>query len=311
MKVFESFEHYAAALGHADLRVLALGKDRAPWEMLHTEVDDISVRSARDGAPCLFEGSIAADGIALLLGIDATGKICCNGKSFGPHSVLITPGYTPIQSSSLDAVNWMSVFVPSHRLRTQRVIETSSLPSTGRVIDVQTLEYIALRSILWRIIAATKSGAFVGNPIGQNDAAQRLAGVVDSIATGKVDLGCDRATGRPLRSRAEIIRGACAVVEAHAGRSLQVNELADTVGVSLRTLSNAFREQLGVSPRYFIRAYTLNAARRALRMGEPGGVKVSEVAARLGIWEWGRFARDYRQLFGELPSETLRRRHNA
>ncbi len=32
---------------------------------------------------------------------------------------------------------------------------------------------------------------------------------------------------------------------------------------------------------------------------------VTEMATRFGVWEFGRFARDYRLLFGEYPSETL------
>ena len=34
---------------------------------------------------------------------------------------------------------------------------------------------------------------------------------------------------------------------------------------------------------------------------------VAEVANDLGVWDLGRFAARYRQLFGELPSNTLRR----
>ena len=30
--------------------------------------------------------------------------------------------------------------------------------------------------------------------------------------------------------------------------------------------------------------------------------------SRLGVWEWGRFSGEYGALFGELPSETVRRR---
>jgi AraC family ethanolamine operon transcriptional activator len=32
---------------------------------------------------------------------------------------------------------------------------------------------------------------------------------------------------------------------------------------------------------------------------------VTSIATRFGVWELGQFAGEYRQHFGELPSETL------
>jgi AraC-like DNA-binding protein len=45
----------------------------------------------------------------------------------------------------------------------------------------------------------------------------------------------------------------------------------------------------------------------ALRSGTPGTASVSEVARRYGFRDPGRFATNYRALYGELPSATLRR----
>jgi len=311
MQDFESFEQYAAALGHADLRMLPLSRGNAPWGMFTTEVDGLTVRMARDGGPCLFEGSVAADGFALMLCFDAVGKVCGNGSPFGPHSVLVAPGGAAIQSTSIDVVYWMSVFIPASRLCMDS-IDARSSSHVCRVVDVPAPDYSTLQNVLCRVSTAAKMGAFENNPAGQQEAAQRLIDVAQRIVMRPVvDNECGQANGRPRRSRVEIIGRACDTVEAHSGASIHVEELASTLGVSVRTLNNVFREQMGISPRHFVRAYTLNSARSALRLAEPGSVRVSDIAARFGIWEWGRFSRDYRQLFGELPSATLRRRHTA
>ncbi|WP_372013322.1 helix-turn-helix domain-containing protein [Pseudoxanthomonas sp. 10H] len=308
MQDFESFEQYAAALGHADLRMLPLRRGRASWGMFSTEVDGLTVRMARDGGPCLFEGSIAADGFALMICFDGVGKVCGNGTPFGPYSVMVAPGGAAIQSTSLDVVSWMSVFIPASRLRLGGIHARSS-PHACRVFDVPARDYSALKNVLSRVSIAARSGAFEDNPVGRKEAAQRLTDVAQRIVMGhEIDMEYGQANGRPRRSRVEIIGRACDILEAHSGARIHVEDLAGTLGVPVRTLNYVFREQMGISPRHFVRAYTLNAARGALRLAEPGSIRVSDIAARFGIWEWGRFSRDYQQLFGELPSATLRRR---
>jgi AraC family ethanolamine operon transcriptional activator len=49
----------------------------------------------------------------------------------------------------------------------------------------------------------------------------------------------------------------------------------------------------------------LNGVRRELRHGT-AELRIGDVAARWGFWHQSQFAADYRTLFGELPSQTLR-----
>ncbi|HYN78481.1 MAG TPA: helix-turn-helix domain-containing protein [Lamprocystis sp. (in: g-proteobacteria)] len=88
---------------------------------------------------------------------------------------------------------------------------------------------------------------------------------------------------------------------------LNAPALCAEVGVSQRTLEYAFQEQLGTSPMDFIRRLRLHATRRALLAGERGGPTVAEIAMTFGFYQLGRFATEYRTLFGELPSTTLSR----
>ena len=63
-------------------------------------------------------------------------------------------------------------------------------------------------------------------------------------------------------------------------------------------------------PRLSERASSLsnadNVVRRDLRQGSASDTRVGDVAAKWGFWHLGRFAGDYKAMFGELPSETVR-----
>ena len=106
------------------------------------------------------------------------------------------------------------------------------------------------------------------------------------------------------RRRREAWRSAAAYVE-NRHQPISVPQLAKAVGVSQRTLEYAFREDLGVTPLQFMRRCRLSGALRDLRSAAPGSPAVTEVGTKWGFGDLGRFATDYRRLFGFLPSQTL------
>jgi len=88
---------------------------------------------------------------------------------------------------------------------------------------------------------------------------------------------------------------------------LSVSDLCKITRVSERSLQYAFKEHFGITPQAYLKIFRLNGVRRELRRSVPSTTKVNHVAIRWNFWHMGKFAADYRKLFGELPSKTLRR----
>ena len=106
--------------------------------------------------------------------------------------------------------------------------------------------------------------------------------------------------------RTQIVRKAMEFVEQRDNEYLLVKDLATAAGVSERTLRTAFQEYFSVGPVRYLKLRRLHQVQRRLKAADPSNNSVTEIAAEFGVWELGRFAHDYRCLFGELPSETLR-----
>ncbi|WP_137128626.1 helix-turn-helix domain-containing protein [Rhizobium sp. FY34] len=125
-----------------------------------------------------------------------------------------------------------------------------------------------------------------------------------SILSGPPTCGLDASKSPPPR---QVFAQARRIAQANLDRDLPISRLAREVGVSRRALEYAFHEEVGFGPAHYIQRLRLNAVRQALARRE--GL-IGDVTARFGIWHLSRFAAQYRDLFGELPSETLRRAEN-
>jgi AraC-like DNA-binding protein len=109
-----------------------------------------------------------------------------------------------------------------------------------------------------------------------------------------------------LRHHSLIMRRFRRVVEESPDQPLYIPEICQKIGVSGRTLRVCCQEQLAMGPKRYLLLRRMHLARRALRAAGSNETTVTDVATRYGFWELGRFAVEYRSLFGEAPSVTLR-----
>jgi len=161
----------------------------------------------------------------------------------------------------------------------------------------------ALVRLLERVDAAD------AHPAAQHSAEQDLIALAARL---------DRPQGlKPVRrlsapsSRLALIRRVESWLAAHEDAAPPIPALCEIAGTSERTLEYAFREHLGMTPVRFLKIRRLNVVRRRLLQPVSEAASVTEVALACGFYDLGRFAGEYRALFGERPSETLARATRA
>lgn len=108
------------------------------------------------------------------------------------------------------------------------------------------------------------------------------------------------------RLRDLALRRALDVIDAVSDDPPSIRTLCVKSGSSWPTLHRAFVEKFEVGPKTYLSNLRLNRVRTDL-LAASNGERVVDIANRWGFWHMGQFAKDYRRMFGELPSGTLGR----
>lgn len=103
------------------------------------------------------------------------------------------------------------------------------------------------------------------------------------------------------------VRNVEAYIEANADKALSLDDLVTVSGVSGRALFEGFRRFRGTSPLAYVRTVRMRNVRDGLQRAADGE-SVTSIATHWGFYQLGRFAAQYKVMFGEAPLETLRRR---
>lgn len=133
-----------------------------------------------------------------------------------------------------------------------------------------------------------------------------ILGLIESVSTSQ-----EVTSLLTAERRKNLVANACEFALAQPDDSVSILEMCKKFGTSRRKLNYCFQEVLGISPLQYLRALRLNGARRDLKMHHCDAQTVQYVAFRWGFWHVGQFGVYYKAMFGECPSETLRKTYAA
>ncbi|WP_269814405.1 helix-turn-helix domain-containing protein [Pseudogemmobacter bohemicus] len=281
---------------------------------LHAGAFTGSLSTFRLGATRLFSermnratfqhGALPPGRLAFGLPLRARGRSCICGEEGGPNTLLVFSGRGGFEFLSPDGFEFLGIEVDTtgfdDPVFQAMICELDRVISSGR------------RSIPIEPARAAKLGRLLHGILheqGLDERLEELPGCTAAFSRGLVgwllDMlqpagGAETEGGRNTLRHWDTITAIHDLVADGHTCPVSVAELTLELGVSRRTLQNACQEVTGLSPVQYLRALRLSEARRMLQSDRP----VTEAATQFGFWHLGYFSRDYRQMFGELPSVT-------
>ena len=231
-----------------------------------------------------------------------------DGTPVAPDMLALHTGQDDFHLTTPDDFGFLGLVIQTEWLRQYANTEHSDLPNdllAQRVLQVPEAPLADFRRWLFRLLANQPQQFEVLAPQGQQlFLDEAISGLVQLLTHGK---NGPRENVSAQHAR-RMLRRARDYLQVNTDRCVTVHELCEQLGASPRALQDCFRKYVGLSPKAYLKAIKLNEARRELRRPESSLASVGDVAVRFGFWHLSQFAADYRWLFGELPSETLRRR---
>ncbi|MBS3803816.1 MAG: helix-turn-helix domain-containing protein [Oleiphilaceae bacterium] len=240
---------------------------------------------------------------SLWLGIPVRKQDCrINGQQLKHNDVMCRPGHCDFELITPSAFDIYGLVVDHKKLKITAAAQ-------GIELNQKSLqEHIRLE-----VPAATLNAVkFLLDRLLSNDTLDIATGVhQDILITALLGLLRDEVPNTKVAPsyghRRAVVDQVKQYIDQSKDAPVTMTELCALANVSRRTLQYSFDTILGISPLQFLRLTRLNRVRRQL--AQPGSNhSVADIAAYWGFWHLSQFAKDYKQLFGESPSDTLHHR---
>lgn len=303
---FHDLDEFATSNGLLDAEFLQLGSDPIESHVLRVSLDRLVLMRGLENVRHATRMSGPPDICALVLQLGGASATFWRGREVNERTLLsYRPGSEHVARTSGGMV-WTALFCEpavlddaAHRMHG---VEPAQSPATSAFVEPHPAALDALRAALQEAFLIAEAAPHV---LESHATRRSLEESILRAAVCAIDPQGDRAApDGPMLSHERAVRRAEDALADKLDTPIYVADLCNAAGVSERTLRNAFQSLYGMSPIRFLQLRRLHQVRRALR--SDAQASVTEVALRYGFGNLGRFAVEYRQLFGESPSRTRR-----
>lgn len=300
---FHDAQEQASALMGWNQQYLQLSPGAFQGEIRQLEGKGIKLFIENVQQSMLQSGELPSDVLALGVPLENSGAGIFCGKTCGASALHIFSGksgfeFRPSHQHTMLGIElqlghgWLNADDPgSTEWRSVR------LPKQSCVLHLEPEILLALKTYLLSLFQSVQADpSLILNPAIVANISDHILDSMALITEAPDAIGA-------ACSHWQLVQRARDRVNDSKDQALTVAQLCQALGVSRRTLQNGFQQVLNISPLAYVKAFRLAQARSALKKS----TSVTEAATANGFWHFGHFSHDYQAMFGERPSDTLRR----
>ncbi|RAI44673.1 AraC family transcriptional regulator [Rhodoplanes roseus] len=307
-----AFIDFARSVREADVSFMLTGRGHPDWAVRNGRCGSIVIQHGRCGAGMIADGVMAQpDAVVFVMQSSlAQHAVALNGSPVAPYGIAVLPPGSAFVFANSVPHAWTSITLPVAGLAPGQIERLAGRAERPDASLVET-EAEAFGRILGRVAAAplTPDGYAPDREIAADRSEDAAGAVCDALFTAIA--GADARTEPTAPHHHLIVRRSLDATAEAAGAVAPIGDLCAAAGVCERTLRRAFSAVFGMPPSRYLKLRQLNRVHAAMLDDGARGRRVTDVLTSHGVTELGRFAMQYRALFGELPSHTMRRLDHA
>jgi AraC family ethanolamine operon transcriptional activator len=231
-----------------------------------------------------------------------------SGRALSPSSLIVLSGQSQSDLISEGEMDLIGVTVRRSLLEQSvapEKLDWLDLKLRDRIVELpsQTAEAIQQRFLCSGV--AVEHGLESLNQLHQEQAL--LSSLLsDALALAMTALNDKPAAALPRRTEARqrVFKRAVDFMREHLRDDIGVTDICFAACASRRTLQYCFEEFVHTSPQVYLRLLRLREARRLLKAD--ASPPITDLASQLGFSSASHFTQQYKRMFDELPSLTLR-----
>jgi AraC-like DNA-binding protein len=305
--VFTNPDDYLAGISETNFNLVLTGPGDFKARLTWLKLDHLQIFRGRENLARVAYMSLEPTRIFVSFPLSSTSPLAWNGIELQLGSMVLHARGEHGHQWTKGASRWALISLPGEELtyycKALAELNLGDLPA-GRILRPRPSAATQLRRLHSKgcNLAETKPEIFAYREAARAFEQEFIHALVNCLTPGATS-----SHRRIQQHDADIMTRFEDALGVNFGKQPRSSELCATIGVPERTLRECCVKFLGLTPARYIWLRRLNLVRAELRRAAPATESVAQIALRYHFSEPGRFAADYRTLFGEPPSVTLKK----